>query len=253
MPNRPKNLSNKLEVSEKVLDQILENYEKPEDLLSNGGIFDQLKARIVERILDGELTSHLGYEKDQPRPDGQSNVRNGRSSPKTVKTDDGELKVTTPRDREGTFEPVFLPKNARRLPGFDEKLIHLYASGLSVRDIQEHLEKIYQTKVSHDLISEVTDEVLAEVTAWQNRPLDEVYPIVYLDCLVTKVRENGRVIKKAVYLALGVTMEGHKELLGMWIGGNEGAKFWDACPNRTPKPGTQRRVHRLRGRVDGLS
>jgi len=136
------------------------------------------------------------------------------------------MQVSLPRDRDASFEPVMVPKNARRLPGFDDAVIHLYSKGMTVRDIQDHLREIYQTEVSPDLISEVTDEVLKEVTEWQNRPLDDVYPIVYLDALVIRVRDGGRVVKKAVYLALGVNMEGDKELLGLWIGENEGSRFW---------------------------
>lgn len=204
----------------------MEDYQKPEDLFGQGGIIAQLTERLVHRILEGELTAHLGYERHDKRPEDQDNARNGYCPVKTVKTDSGKLQVRTPRDREGNFEPVIVPKNARRLPGFDDAIIHLYAKGMTVRDIQDHLREIYKIEVSPDLISEVTDEVLKEVSEWQNRPLDEVYPIVFLDALVTRVREGGRVIKKAVYIALGVNLEGDKELLGMWIGENEGAKFW---------------------------
>ncbi len=209
-----------------LINLVLEDYENPEDLLGNGGLFDRLKAGIVERVLEGELNHHLGYEKHEQKPEGQSNSRNGCSPAKSIKTRDGELQIRTPRDRDGSFDPTLVPKNARRLEGFDDSVIHLYAKGMSVRDIQDHLKTIYGIKVSPDLISEVTDEVLKEVEQWQDRPLDEVYPIVYFDALVVKVRENGRVVKKAVYLVLGINMEGNKELLGMWIGGNEGAKFW---------------------------
>lgn len=226
MPEKSTKRSNNLEISSELLDQILEGYQKPEDLFGNGGIFDRLKERLIHRILEGELTAHLGFEKHDKRPEGQGNTRNGYCPAKTVKTDDGELQVRLPRDRTGSFEPVIVPKNARRLPGFDDAIIHLYAKGMTVRDIQDHLREIYKIEVSPDLISEVTDEVLKEITEWQNRPLDDVYPIVYLDALVSRVREGGRVIKKAVYIALGVNLDGNKELLGMWIGENEGAKFW---------------------------
>lgn len=228
MPDRAKTKVETTEpiISEAVLDQILKNYEKPDDIFGSGGIFDHLKERLVQRILDAELSVHLGYDKGARRLEGQTNARNGHNPPKTVKTDEGQLRVRLPRDREGEFEPVIVPKNARRLPGFDAALIDLYASGLSVGDIRDHLKKIYKTEVSPDLISQVTNEVLEEVSAWRNRPLEEVYPVVYLDALVTKVRDGGRVVKKSVYLALGLNMEGNKELLGMWIGENEGAKFW---------------------------
>jgi len=221
------NKSGKKKTTEsELIDLVLTNYEKPEDLLGNGGLFDRLKAGIVERVLEGELNHHLGYGKHQQRPEGQSNSRNGYCPAKSIKTRDGEFKIQTPRDRDASFEPTLVPKNARRLEGFDESVIHLYAKGMSVRDIQDHLKTIYGIEVSPTLISEVTDEVLKEVEQWQDRPLDEVYPILYFDALVVKVRENGRVVKKAVYLALGINMEGNKELLGLWIGGNEGAKFW---------------------------
>ena len=167
MPDRRKKAAkaDELKVSDAVLDQLLENYEKPEDLLGNGGIFDQLKGRIVQRILDAELDHHLGYEKGAQRPEVQSNARNGHNPAKTIKTDNGQLQVRLTRDREGDFEPVIVPKHVRRLPGFDDKLIHLYGSGMSVSDIRDHLEKIYQTEVSPDLISQVTNEVLDEVSA----------------------------------------------------------------------------------------
>jgi putative transposase len=222
----PKKRANQNEIPDVVLDQLLENYEKPDDLFGHGGIFDRLKERLVQRILEGELTAHLGFGKGELRPEGQDNTRNGYCPPKTVKTDNGQMQVSLPRDRDGSFEPVMVPKNARRLPGFDDAVIHLYSKGMTVRDIQDHLREIYKTEVSPDLISEVTDEVLKEVTEWQNRPLDDIYPIVYLDALVIRVRDGGRVAKKAVYLALGVNMDGNKELLGLWIGENEGAKFW---------------------------
>lgn len=226
MPDKATRNTGNHDFDDAVLDQLLESYQKPEDLFGQGGIIDELKSRLVQRVLEGELSAHLGYGKHEQRPEGQSNARNGHCPPKTVKTGTGEVKIRTPRDREGSFDPVIVSKYARRLEGFDEAVIHLYAKGLSVRDIQDHLKEIYKIEVSPDLISEVTDEVLKEVSAWQNRPLDEVYPIVYLDALVTRVREDGRVVKKAVYLALGITLEGKKELLGLWIGGNEGAKFW---------------------------
>ena len=229
MPARPKKekaRTNDLKISDEVLDQILENYEKPEDLFGRDGIFAHLKERLVQRALDAELSHHLGYENGAQRPPGQTDARNGHGPAKTVRTDEGELRVRLPRDRDGDFEPVIVPNNVRRLSGFDDALIHLYASGMSVNDIREHLEKIYATEVSGDLISQVTNEVLEEVSAWRNRPLEEVYPIVYLDALVAKMREGGRVVKKSLYLALGLNMEGNKELLGMWIGDNEGARFW---------------------------
>jgi len=212
-------------IREEILDELLSNYEKPEDLIGENGIFDELKKRLLERVLDGELTAHLGYGKHEIRPEGQNNARNGRSS-KRMKTKDGEFDLSIPRDRESSFEPQLIEKGSRRFRGFDESILHLYATGMTVRDIQDHLKTIYNTEVSPSLISEVTAEVLAEVKAWQSRPLENVYPIVYFDALVASVREDGTVRKKAVYLALGVNLEGEKEVLGMWLGANEGAKFW---------------------------
>lgn len=217
--------SSKASIREEILDELLSDYEKPEDLLGEEGIFNELKKRLLERVLDGELTNHLGYGKHKIRPEGQHNARNGRST-KRLKTDEGELELSIPRDRESSFEPMLIEKGTRRFRGFDESILHLYATGMTVRDIQDHLKTIYKTDVSPSLISAVTEEVLEEVTAWQGRPLEAVYPIVYFDALVARVRENGTVVKKAVYLALGVNLEGQKEVLGIWVGASEGAKFW---------------------------
>ena len=212
-------------IRDEIVDELLREYEKPDDLLGDGGIFDELKRRLLERVLDGEFTSHLGYGKHEVRPDGQTNARNGRTG-KRLKTKDGELEIKVPRDRDSTFEPLLIEKGSRRFRELDDSILHLYASGMSVRDIQEHLREIYRTEVSATLISEVTAEVMDEVRSWQGRPLDSVYPIVYFDALVARVREDGTVRKKAVYIALGVTLEGHKEVLGMWLGAEEGARFW---------------------------
>jgi putative transposase len=179
---------------------------------------------LVEKVLQAEMTEHLGFESGE-RPAGAANGRNGYSS-KTLVTDHGEVVVDVPRDREGTFEPKLVRKRERRLAGFDERIIALYARGMTVRDIQGHLKDLYGVDVSPDLVSRVTDAVAEDVGNWQSRPLDAVYPIVYLDALVVKVRDQGVVRNKAVYLALGVTMHGGKEVLGMWIEQNEGAKFW---------------------------
>lgn len=225
-PTKKKTLKkNENQVREQIIDELLSDYEKPEDLLGEGGIFEQLKKRLLERVLDGELTAHLGYGKHEERPAGQGNARNGRSS-RRVKTTGGELELEAPRDRDGSFEPAILPKGARRFDGFDDAIIHLYARGMTVRDIQAHLKEVYKVEVSPTLISQVTDEVMEDVKAWQERPLEAVYPIVYFDALVARVREGGTVEKKAVYIALGVDMEGKKEVLGIWLGAQEGAKFW---------------------------
>jgi putative transposase len=211
--------------SDEVLDQILANYTKPEDLTGKDGILKQLTARLVERALQSEMSEHLGYEKHDPKGRGTPNSRNG-TSPKTLKTDLGEVDIEVPRDREGSFEPQLVRKRQSRFTGFDTKILGMYARGMTVRDIQGHLEDVYGVEVSPDLISKVTSAVVEDVAAWQNRPLDAVYPIVYLDALVVKVRDQGVVRNKSVYIALAVTLAGAKEVLGLWIEQNEGAKFW---------------------------
>ncbi|EGK3836971.1 IS256 family transposase [Escherichia coli] len=182
-----------------------------------------LKKLTVETALNAELTDHLGHDKNASK--SGSNTRNGYSS-KTILTDDGEFELTTPRDREGTFEPQLIKKNQTRITRMDSQILSLYAKGMTTRDIVATFKEMYDADVSPTLISKVTDAVKEQVTEWQNRPLDAVYPIVYMDCIVVKVRQDGSVINKAVFLALGVNTEGQKELLGMWLAENEGAKFW---------------------------
>jgi putative transposase len=203
----------------------MKDYKKPEDLIGENGLLKQLTKRLLERAMQAELTEHLGYEKHSPQGKNSGNSRNGGYK-KTITGDFGNLEVTTPRDRNSTFEPVILPKGETRFTGFDDKIISMYARGMTTRDIQGHLEEIYGVDVSPALISQVTDAISEEVLLWQNRPLDEVYPIVYLDAVRIKVRHDSRVINKAVYLAIGVNMDGIKEVLGMWTAENEGAKFW---------------------------
>lgn len=182
-----------------------------------------LKKLTVETALNAELTDHLGHEKNASK--SGSNTRNGYSS-KTILTDNGEFELTTPRDREGTFEPQLIKKNQTRITSMDSQILSLYAKGMTTRDIVATFKEMYDADVSPMLISKVTDAVKEQVTEWQNRPLDAIYPIVYMDCIVVKVRQDGSVINKAVFLALGVNTEGQKELLGMWLAENEGAKFW---------------------------
>ncbi|WP_157219339.1 IS256 family transposase [Flavisphingomonas formosensis] len=213
------------EIKPELLDELLSGLSKPDDLLGDDGLFRQLKKALMERALGGELTHHLGYEKGDPGGRGSGNSRNGHSS-KTVLTEEGEIDLSIPRDRAGTFEPQLVPKGVTRLDGFDAKIISLYARGLTVREIQGHLKEIYGTEVSPDLISRVTDAVLEEVREWQSRPLDTCYPIVFFDALRVKIRDEGLVRNKAVYVALALDMEGHKHVLGLWIEQSEGAKFW---------------------------
>ncbi len=195
------------------------------ELLQDGGVLKDLKKRLVETALEAEMTEHLGYEKHAVDGRGSGNSRNGKMV-KRVLDGDGELEIAVPRDRNGEFEPQLVRKRQVRLPGFDEKVLALYSHGLSTREIQEHLREIYGVEVSPALVSRVTDAVLSDVQAWQNRPLDAVYPIVYLDAIHLKVRTDGRVQNRAVYVALGVDLTGNKDLLGLWIGEAEGAKFW---------------------------
>ena len=208
-----------------LLDELLADYERPEDLLGDDGLFKQLKKALLERALGAELTDHLGYEKGDPAGRGSGNSRNGHSG-KTVLTEDGAVELAVPRDRNGSFEPAIVPKGERRLDGFDDRILSLYARGMTVREIQAHLHELYRVEVSPDLISRVTDAVLEEVREWQNRPLDGVYPVVFFDALRVKIRDEGLVRNKAVYLALAITCEGEKEVLGLWIEQTEGAKFW---------------------------
>jgi putative transposase len=188
-------------------------------------LFRSLKKRGLEAALSGELTEHLGYERHERSTTRKNNSRNGYSK-KTLTTAQGRLELEIPRDRDGEFEPQLVQRHQTRFDGIDEKITSLYARGLSVRDIQEELSDIYGDGVSATLISNVTNAVMDDVKAWQSRPLEPLYPILYLDCLVVKVRQDKHVINKAVYLALGVDADGHKELLGMWMSQNEGAKFW---------------------------
>jgi putative transposase len=216
--------SKKHDVPEALLTSLLANYQKPEDLIGENGLLKQLTKLLVEKALDAELANHLGHDKNQPVANPTGNTRNGKSK-KTLKGEFGELPIDIPRDRDGSFEPQLIPKHQTRWAGFDDKIISLYARGMTVREIQAHLEEMYGTEVSPTLISTVTDAVSDEVKAWQARPLDPIYPIVYLDCIHVKVRE-GAVRVKAVYLAIGVGMTGEKEVLGLWLAHTEGAKFW---------------------------
>lgn len=214
----------KHEVPEELLASLLADYKKPEDLIGENGLLKQLTKRLVEKALEAELTEHLGHDRHQTVANTLGNTRNGKSK-KTLKGEFGELPIEVPRDRKGSFEPQLIPKHQTRWAGFDDKIISLYARGMTVREIQSHLQEMYGTEVSPSLISSVTDAVADEVKAWQARPLDAIYPIVYLDCIHVKVRE-GAVRVKAVYLAIGITMHGEKEVLGLWLAQTEGAKFW---------------------------
>lgn len=212
-------------------------------------LFTRMKKHLMERALAGELTHHLGYPPGGEKPAGQTNHRNG-TTPKTVLTEDGAIPLEIPRDRAGTFEPVLVPKNARRLPKFDQRVLSLYARGLTVSEIREHLEEVYQVEVGDSFISAVTDEVMDEVTQWQQRPLERCYPVVIFDALRVKVRDEGTVRNKAVYLALGVTPAGTKAVLGLWVEQTEGAKFWHRVMTELRSRGVEDVLIAL---VDGLA
>ncbi len=210
------------EMAPAALDALIGDAKSPEDFVA---LMRAIQKRLAERMLAGELTAHLGYAPGEPKPEGQANHRNG-STPKTVLTDTGAVPLEIPRDRDGTFRPQLVPTGVRRLPQFDANVLSLYARGVSVREIQAHLEQLYQVEVAPSVISAVTGEVMEEVTAWQQRPLDRVYPVVIFDALRVKIRDEGVVRNKAVYLALGVDREGLKDVLGLWIEQTEGAGFW---------------------------
>jgi len=211
--------------TDELLDDLMKNYKKPEDLIGDNGLLKQLTKALVERAMKAEMTAHLGYDKHDPAGKKSGNSRNGKSK-KTIKGEFGNMEIAVPRDRNSTFEPVIIPKGETRFTGFDDKIISMYARGMTTRDIQAHLHEMYGVDISPTLVSQVTDAITEEITLWQNRPLEEVYPIMYLDAVRVKVRHNGSVINKAVYLAIGVTWDGTKDILGMWIAETEGAKFW---------------------------
>src|SRR3954449_1875703 len=212
-------------IRDELIEELLQGYRSPQDLLGEDGLFRELKKRLLERALGAELSEHLGYEKGDPTGRGSGNSRNGYSS-KTVLGEDGAVEIAVPRDRQGSFKPQIIAKGQTRLDGFDDRIISLYARGLSVREIQGHLLELYGVEVSPDLISRVTDAVLEEVREWQNRPLDPVYPVVFFDALRVKIRDEGLVKNKAVYVALALNPDGEKDVLGLWIEQSEGAKFW---------------------------
>jgi putative transposase len=208
-----------------VVDELLAGARTEEEIVGPGGLLSQLTKRLVERALEVELTDHLGYERHREPPGGTGNQRNG-STPKTLSTENGPVEIHTPRDRDGSFEPKLVRKRQRRFEGFDEKILALYSRGMSTRDIEAHLRELYGVSVGRDLISRVTDAVMEDARAWQTRPLDDVYPVLFLDALVLKIRDGGSVQRRACYLALAIGMDGERDVLGMWFQASEGAKFW---------------------------
>ena len=240
MPNKTKitaaaDKAAQLQIPSELLDQLVSG---PMTAGQVQGLFDQLRKALLERALAGEMSHHLGYAPGQAKPEGAANHRNGKSA-KTVLTDAGAMRIAIPRDREGTFEPQLIGKHERRFTGFDDKIVAMYARGMTVREIQAFLSEMYSVDVSPDLISRVSDEVMSEVTAWQSRPLESMYPVVFFDALRVKIREDGVVRSKAVYLALGVLADGSRDILGLWIENTEGAKFWMKVFNDLKTRGVQ--------------
>ena len=203
-------------ISDEVIDELLAGASTEEEIAGPGGLLGELTKRRVERAMEVELTDHVGYEPRQEPPGGAGKIRNA-TSPKVLICEHGKVAVDAPRDRDGSFEPKIVRKRQRRFQGFDDKILALYSRGLSTRDIEAHLEEIYGVKVGRDLISRVTDGVMDDVRDWAKRPLQDIYPIVFLDCMVIKVREGGSVQRRALYLALGVTLDGDRDVLGMWF------------------------------------
>jgi putative transposase len=221
----------------------------PQEITGPGGLLTQLAGRVIETALGAELSEHLGYPPGQAPPGGVGNVRNG-STPKTLKTELGEVAVRTPRDRKGSFDPQLVGKRQTRLAGLDERVLDMYAGGMSVRDIATHLQRLYGVQVGRDTISRVTDAVLEDIAAWRARPLEALYPIVYFDALQVKVTEDRSVRTRACYLAVGVTVDGDREVLGIWWQDTEGAKFWLAVLNDLRQRGV---TDVLIACVDGLT
>jgi len=223
-------MARKKEKKEKdIIDQLLDNIDfrglTQDEVVGQNGLIKQLTGKILQRALKAEMTEHLGYEKNSNAGDNSGNSRNGHTE-KTVLLENQSTTIEVPRDRNGTFEPIIVPKHEKRVSLFNDQVISMYSFGMSDKQIRDHLEKVYNVEVSPDLISRVTNEVLEEVKEWQNRPLEKSYAIVYLDALSVKSREDGKSRNKSIYLALGVNFEGQKEVLGLWIAENEGAKFW---------------------------
>lgn len=221
-----------------LLDHVIAHYKQPSDLIGENGMLKQLTKAVFEAALNAEMNQHLGHARHGNVGNDTGNVRNGHSA-KTISGDFGEVDIAIPRDRDASFTPQLLPKHQRRVPGFDERILSLYARGMSTREIAAHLQEMLGVEVSPTLISTITDTVADEVRAWQSRPLDRCYPILYLDCLMVKTREAGSAANRAIYLAIGVNIEGHKEVLGLWTAPTEGAKFWLSVVTELKNRGVQ--------------
>lgn len=241
------------EVPAELLDHLIKGPMTPSEVQD---LFLSFQKAVIERTMAAEMNLHLGYRPGEDKPEGQANERNGASG-KTVLTEHGPVRVELPRDRDGSFAPILIPKHERRFTGFDDRIIAMYARGMSVREIQAFLAESYGTEVSPDFISSVTDEVMAETIAWQNRPLEAMYPVVFFDALRVKIRDDGGVSNKAVYLALGVQADGQRDVLGLWVEQTEGAKFWLKVFNELKTRGCQdiliAVVDGLKGLADAIS
>jgi len=236
-------------ITKELLNELLKEYKGPDDILGQEGLIKQLSKALIERAMQAELTEHLGYEKSKAGEKETENRRNGTFS-KTLRTDQGPMEIEVPRDRNGEYEPLIVPKHQRELRGFDDKILSMYGLGLSTKQIQAHLKEIYNVEVSPELVSRVTDEVKGLVDEWRNRPLEQFYPVIFFDALRANIRDEGHVRKKAVYLALAIRLDGQKEVLGMWIEQNEGSKFWMTILNELKNRGVQ---DTLIAAVDGLT
>jgi transposase-like protein len=236
-------------ITKEVLDELLKEYRGPDDFYGPDGLIKQLSKALIERAMQAELTEQIGYEKNESGEKPNGNRRNGKSS-KTLRTDQGPMEIGIPRDRDGEFEPKIIQKHQREWRGFDDKILSMYGLGLSTKAVQENIKEIYNVEVSPELMSRVTDEVKGLVEEWRNRPLEPFYPVVFFDALRVNIRDEGHVSKKSVYLALAIRLDGQKELLGMWIERNEGAKFWMGILNELKNRGVQ---DILLAAVDGLT
>jgi transposase-like protein len=236
-------------ITKEILNELLKDYKGPEDITGENGLLKQLTKALIEQAMGAELSEHLGYEKHEQSEKPDSNRRNGTSS-KTVRTDQGPIELNVPRDRNATFKPKIVEKHQREFAGFSDKILSMYSRGMTNREIGEHLKEIYGTEVSAQFISNVTDTVVEELETWRNRELEAIYPIVFFDAIVVRVRDNGHVMKKSIYLALAITTEGQKELLGLWLGESEGAKFWLGIMSELKNRGVR---DILLAAVDGLS